>query len=405
MIVRRRHLILAIALVMLLSATGAHAGRIVAVGDVHGNFDGLTSILQEAGILDENLKWAGGDATYIQLGDLFDRGVDVRPVVDLLMRLGGEAKAAGGRFECILGNHEIMNLSGFYRDASPEIYSTFVDSKSEKRRKKLWSAVKTYRGLTGEPTDDAAMQAWMVEHPLGWAEYAEALEPDGLYGRWLRELPVAIMIDGALFIHGGLSPRVAGMSVAEINDEVASEMKTFDTARRYLVSKSILAPTASVVEVGYAVHALLLEAEQEDSTDMVRRHAEQLKPVAGIDEWLMMSPDGPLWFRGPTRWDEELQGDEMAALLDGIGADVMVVGHTPDRQGIIRVRFNNRVFLIDTGMLSSYYTGGRPSALEIDDGVFTAIYLDHREVLVDIHALDKAAALFPGTRERQIARW
>jgi hypothetical protein len=213
------------------------------------------------------------------------------------------------------------------------------------------------------------------------------------------------MIDGALFIHGGLSPRVAGMSVAEINDEVASEMKTFDTARRYLVSKSILAPTASVVEVGYAVHALLLEAEQEDSTDMVRRHAEQLKPVAGIDEWLMMSPDGPLWFRGPTRWDEELQGDEMAALLDGIGADVMVVGHTPDRQGIIRVRFNNRVFLIDTGMLSSYYTGGRPSALEIDDGVFTAIYLDHREVLVDIHALDKAAALFPGTRERQIARW
>ncbi len=87
----------------------------------------------------------------------------------------------------------------------------------------------------------------------------------------------------------------------------------------------------------------------------------------------------------------------MAALLDGIGADVMVVGHTPAREGNIRVRFKNRVFLIDTGMLSSYYTGGRPSALEIDDGVFTAIYLDHREVLVDTNALDKAAVVLPSS--------
>jgi hypothetical protein len=85
----------------------------------------------------------------------------------------------------------------------------------------------------------------------------------------------------------------------------------------------------------------------------------------------------------------------MAALLDGIGADVMVVGHTPDREGTIRVRFKNRVFLIDTGMLSSYYEGGRPSALEIDDGVYTAIYLDHREVLLGGEELDKAAALRP----------
>ncbi len=397
MMIRRRHLVLVFALVSALATPAAEAGRIVAVGDVHGSFDGLTSILQEAGIIDADLKWTGGSATYIQLGDLFDRGLQVRETLDFLIRLQAEAEAAGGGVACILGNHEVMNLTGFFRDADPEVYSSFVDAKSEKKRKKLWSAVKSYRGLTGEPTDDAAMQAWMVEHPLGWAEYAEALEPGGAYGKWLRDLPVAMMIDGSLFIHGGLSPQTAGMSVAEINDEVAAEMKTFDTARRYLVSKSILAPTASVVEVGYAVHALMVEAEKEDSTDLVRRHAEQLKPVSGIDDWLMMSPEGPLWFRGATRWDEELQGDEMAALLDGVGAEVMVVGHTPDREGLIRVRFKNRVFLIDTGMLSSYYTGGRPSALEINGGVFTAIYLNHREVLVDTNVLDKAAVVLPSS--------
>jgi len=402
--ISRNILVAAFVLTIALAVTAAQAGRIVAVGDVHGNFEGLTSILQETGIIDADLKWAGGTATYVQLGDLFDRGLHVRETLDFLIRLQAEAKAAGGRVDCVLGNHETMNLTGFYRDANPEVYTKFVDAKSEKRRKKLWSSVKSFRGLTGEPTDDAAMQVWMVEHPLGWVEYAKALAPNGVYGKWLRTLPVAMMIDGSLFLHGGLSPQVAGMSVDEINAAVESEIKTLDSARRYLVSKSILAPTASVVEVGYAVHLIMVEADQEDSTDMIRRHADQLAPLAGIDDWLMMSPDGPLWFRGATRWDEELRGDEMAALLDGVGADVMVVGHTPDREGTIRVRFKNRVFLIDTGMLSSYYTGGRPSALEIDDGVFTAIYLDHREILVGGEALDKAARVLPGIRELQVAR-
>ncbi len=179
MMARSRHLILIFALATVLTATAADAGRIVAVGDVHGNFDGLTSILKEAGVIDRNLKWAGGTATYIQLGDLFDRGLQVRETLDFLIRLQAEAEAAGGRVECVLGNHETMNLTGFFRDANPEVYTTFVDAKSEKRRKKLWSAVKSYRSLRDEPTDDAALDAWEVEHPLGWVEYAETLGPKG----------------------------------------------------------------------------------------------------------------------------------------------------------------------------------------------------------------------------------
>ena len=400
---RRQIVVIALVLLFALPLAAGETGRIVAVGDVHGNFDGLTSILRETGIIDADLKWTGGTATYVQLGDLFDRGLQVRETLDFLIRLQGEAGAAGGRVECVLGNHETMNLTGFFRDANPEVYKSFVDAKSEKRRKKLWSAVTSYRSLRDEPTDGAALDAWMVEHPLGWVEYSAALEPKGVYGKWLRTLPVAMMIDGSLFLHGGLSPDVAGMSVADINDEVASEMKTFDTARHYLVSKSLVPPSASFTEIAEMVIAIKFWADQEDSTDMIRRHADLLAPLVGIDDWLMMSPEGPLWFRGATRWDEELQGEEMAALLDGVGADVMVVGHTPDREGTIRVRFKNRVFLIDTGMLSSYYTGGRPSALEIDGGTFTAIYLDHREILVGGEDLEKAAEMPPGVRELRVA--
>ena len=50
-----------------------------------------------------------------------------------------------------------------------------------------------------------------------------------------------------------------------------------------------------------------------------------------------------------------------------IGA--IVAGHTPDSE--IRQRFDNRVILIDTGMLQSVF-GGKPSALEIQGGRFTA---------------------------------
>jgi hypothetical protein len=403
---QRRHIV-AIAFVLLLALplAAGETGRIVAVGDIHGNFEGWTSILREAGLIDEKNHWIGGDASYVQLGDIFDRGLEVRETLDLLMRLQDEAKSAGGRVECILGNHETMNLTSFYRDVNPEIYASFVDRKSEKRRKKTWSAVKTYKEIWGEVVDDTARQAWEAEHPLGWVEYTDSLAPKGVYGKWLRARPVGVMIDGILFIHGGVGPQVAGMSLEEINEAVANEIKTFDSARHYLVSKSLLPKTTSFTDVGFMVQYLILEAEKEDSTDLIRRHAEQLKPVAGIDDWYMMSPEGPLWFRGASRWSEEEHGEEMAALLEGIGAKAMVVGHTPDPEGTIRVRFSNRVFLIDTGMLSSYYEGGRPSALEIEDGVFTAIYLDgEREVLVGGEELDKAAAMPPGVRQVLIAR-
>jgi len=62
----------------------------------------------------------------------------------------------------------------------------------------------------------------------------------------------------------------------------------------------------------------------------------------------------------------------------------IVVGHTVQRGGRIRGRFGDKVFLIDTGMLSSYYPGGRASALEIcGDVKFGAKYMDGQTVLLD----------------------
>jgi len=50
------------------------------------------------------------------------------------------------------------------------------------------------------------------------------------------------------------------------------------------------------------------------------------------------------------------------------------VGHTPQAGGQIGQRFDGKVYLIDTGMLSSYFPGGRASALNIQNGKVSFIY-------------------------------
>ncbi len=132
-------------LAALASASYGLAGeRIVAIGDIHGEYDGFVSILQSAGLVDDDVNWIGGETTLVQTGDIFDRGLEVFRVLDLLMRLEQEAAAAGGQVIVLVGNHDGMNLVGFFRDVNPEIYAQFVDKQSEKRRKVAYKNFKKY---------------------------------------------------------------------------------------------------------------------------------------------------------------------------------------------------------------------------------------------------------------------
>lgn len=369
-----------------LTATMATAGeRVVAIGDVHGAYDQLVSILQRAQLIDADTHWIGGGATLVQTGDLFDRGLQVRDVMDLLMRIQKEAAAAGGQVIVLLGNHEGMNLTGFYRDVNPDVYATFADEKSKKRRKAAFSRFQKYwrnsalaAGYEPPPLTGEVKQQWMNVHPLGRIEYTEAIGPEGAYGKWLRTLPVAVIIDDVLFIHGGIGPALAGLSVEEINRKAAEELAAYDEAREYLVNRSLMPSTLGL-------EAMVNAARRQEISNPV------LAALESADEWLIRSGDGPLWFRGAAKWDEDEQGDEMIELLEGVGATYVVGGHTPQRPRRIQARFDGRVFLIDTGMLSSHYQDGRPSALVIEGDTFTAIYLDDTEVIETRASMPAAA--------------
>ena len=57
--------------------------RVVAIGDIHGDFDAFRGILEHAGIIDSASRWIAGNTTLVQTGDFTDRGPNVRAVMDL----------------------------------------------------------------------------------------------------------------------------------------------------------------------------------------------------------------------------------------------------------------------------------------------------------------------------------
>ena len=80
------------------------------VGDVHGYCVELVTALHRAGLVSPDGDWTGGNAQLWFLGDLVDRGPDGLGVVELIMRLAGQASWQGGRVETLLGNHEVLLL-------------------------------------------------------------------------------------------------------------------------------------------------------------------------------------------------------------------------------------------------------------------------------------------------------
>ena len=70
--------------------------KVVAFADVHGAYDDWVSLLQEVGVVDDQLNWSGGKTHLVSVGDLIDRGPGSRQVVELLMKLDAQADKAGG---------------------------------------------------------------------------------------------------------------------------------------------------------------------------------------------------------------------------------------------------------------------------------------------------------------------
>jgi hypothetical protein len=317
-------------------AVASPVHRIVAVGDLHGDFAAWRGIARAARLVNARGHWIGGDTVLVQTGDVVDRGPDSLKIIQDLMRLQPEALRDHGQVIALVGNHEAMNMTGDLRYVSSQDYAAYTDKNSVQRRENLYAANQAtialaYRRADPQMTDDAVKQAWLAANPLGSIEHQMAWDPEGKIGRWVAGNPAIALLDGTLFVHGGISPGYAHMTIAEINQKVSDALK-----------------------------------------------AKTTDPLSIIND-----PLGPLWYRGlATPNAEAADGapagtaaaiapteppveDQLNDLLSAYDAKRIVIAHTPILSGIA-ILYGGRLIRIDTGITSVY--GGAVSYLDIMDG-------------------------------------
>ena len=379
--------------------TAGTAQVVIAIGDVHGDFDDFCLILKRVGLIDEKLHWAGGHAILVQTGDLLDRGPKERQVLDLMTSLEDEAAKAGGQVVSLLGNHEVMNLIGDLRYVTPDTYASFSTSDSEARRRAAYKEFVKWksdnaqsREVMRDPLFDVTESQWMAKHPLGFIEQREAFAPSAAYGSWVRKRLAVTKISGILFVHGGIAPEVATIKIEEINRLIRAETSLFEDIKQYLIAEKLILPFFTLQEITAMVKDVYVAGNKSNTPADEKRMA-KLAPYLKLNTWLCIREDGPLWFRGYDEWSDADGAPLVAKILAAYDASNIVVGHTVQKVAHIRSRFGGRVFLIDTGMVASGAHAGATSALEIRDSEkFTAVYLDGQELLFDrgtAHAVPK----------------
>jgi hypothetical protein len=215
------------------------ASRLVAIGDLHGDLPKSLSALRLAGLVppptssaaaggaDEpsaSTSWAAGPTLAVQLGDILDRGGDELRLLYLLRRLALSAESRGGALLPILGNHEVMNVSGDFRFATQQGFQEFSAWAGWYR---AGLAIKRRcEGLEPQPRNPflGVPRAFPGVKPEFWdgmRSRLAALRPDGpIAKRFLADLPTVLVVGDSVFVHGGLLEANVEYGLERINAEV-----------------------------------------------------------------------------------------------------------------------------------------------------------------------------------------
>ena len=189
-----------------------------------------------------------------------DRGVFVTQVLWLIYELEQDAEKQGGHVHFIIGNHELKAIQGNTMSASPKYFR--------------------------------------IETILG-KNQVEFYDHNSYIGRWLSSKNSIEVINGHLFVHGGIHPDLAhsSLSLEEINDVIRANYYT-----PYFP-----------------------------------------KPTESLDQLILSTSTGPCWYRGYYR--DDLIQEQIDYSLDKFKIKAVVVGHTI--QAKVNRGYNGRVIGID----------------------------------------------------------
>jgi len=161
--------------------------KIAAISDIHGQYDVMLKLFTSNDIINEELEWSFGDGHLVITGDIFDRGEQVTEILWFIYELEQQAQDAGGKVHMLLGNHEVMVMSGDIRYIHKKYRYTTALTK------------RMYQDLFGENT---------------------------VLGNWLRTKPVAISINDIVFLHAGFSKDLLelGYTIKDVNKTFCDQL-------------------------------------------------------------------------------------------------------------------------------------------------------------------------------------
>ena len=321
------------------------AARIVAVADIHGAYGAFEKILQQTGVIDESLEWSGGGTHLVIVGDVLDRGADSRQAMDLIMRLESESVAGGGRVHMVLGNHELMNLTGDLRYVAPGEYAAFSADEPADVREAAWT-----RFLARvDPNEDEAVATAEFDRqfPPGFFGHRAAFASDGVYGAWLLERPLLVQIGDTAFVHGGLSDTVVEIGAEGVNNELLRVVADYVDAMEALSAGGVLGAADNFYDQPavidqFAERVALGEAIWPDGAEAA---AERLQT---LNRDVVFGSAGPAWYRGTVGCSPLVEHDRLLAALEKLGVERVVVGHTPTPNARVLSRLAGTVMRIDT---------------------------------------------------------
>mmetsp|Transcript_29616 Transcript_29616/g.70576 ORF Transcript_29616/g.70576 Transcript_29616/m.70576 type:complete len:350 (-) Transcript_29616:883-1932(-) len=179
-------------------------GRVIAIGDLHGDLTKTLQSLELAGVLGRDdtgrPTWVGGNTVVVQIGDVLDRGDCEIGIIMLLRQLHKMAQIEGGAVYMLNGNHESLNVCGDYRYVTAGAF--------------LEAAMAA--GLKDE-------QAQIWENQL--RARVRLYSPGGPMAMELSKNPTVLVVNDTVFAHGGLLPEHANYGLERINREVCRWMR------------------------------------------------------------------------------------------------------------------------------------------------------------------------------------
>lgn len=243
--------------------------KILAISDIESNYKTFRDFLINSKVIDQELNWTFGKNHLVLVGDFIDRSYFTTQVLWFIYKLEQDAKLNGGKVHYILGNHEIMNMQGDHRYAKTKY--NYIASILGKKQFELY-------------------------------------DKNSLIGRWLESKNTIELINGNLFVHGGISPEFEQnkLNIDELNQLIRENYykpyfpkKNGDTTQRLLTSFNT----------------------------------------------------SPYWYRGYFKND--LSEEEIDKGLNKFNAKAVIVGHTI--QSKVNRKYNGKVIGIDVKHPVDYY--------------------------------------------------